>query len=90
MKLKTIDSKQAFLDYIIGSYDGPIHTHTLTHLHFLEDDALGVGGTSEGVSLPACSQVGLLVVIVGPSVLTPVLDVLAGSAQSARLTWKKI
>ena len=41
---------------------------------------------SEGVGLPARSQVGLLVVIVGPPVLTAMLDVLASSAQTAGLT----
>ena len=28
---------------------------------------LGVGGASEGVSLPPCAQVSLLVVLVGPN-----------------------
>ena len=58
----------------------------MIYSHFLKDDALGVRGTSEGVGLPARSQVGLLVVVVSPPVLTAVLDVLTSSAQTAGLT----
>merc|ERR1711994_648455 len=42
----------------------------------LEDNSLGVAGASEGVSLPPCAQVSLLVVLVGPHLVPPVLHVL--------------
>ena len=34
-----------------------------------DDDDLGVGGASEGVSLPPCAQMSLLVVLVSPNLI---------------------
>lgn len=50
--------------------------------NFFQDDSLGVGSTSEGVGLPSGSKVGLLEVVVGPPLLTPVVDVLTRSTNT--------
>ena len=52
----------------------------------LKHDSLGVGGSREGVGLPDRSKVGLLVFLVGPTLLTATVLQLAGSADSSRLT----
>jgi len=44
----------------------------------LEDDSLGVRGSSEGIGLPPGAKMSLLVVFVGPHLVTPVVDVLTG------------
>merc|ERR1711881_499057 len=41
----------------------------------LEDDTLGVRGSSEGIGLPPGAKMGLLVVLIGPHLVTPVVDV---------------
>ena len=46
---------------------------------------LGVAGASEGVSLPPCAQVSLLVVLVGPHLVPPVLHVLTRCPDSSGL-----
>ncbi len=51
--------------------------------HLFEDDALGVGGATEGISLPSGAQVSLLVVEIGPELGAPVLDVLSRRANSS-------
>ena len=46
---------------------------------------LGVAGASEGVSLPPCAQVSLLVVLVSPHLVPPVLHVLTRCPDSSGL-----
>merc|ERR1719239_250174 len=57
----------------------------LLNSNLLKNNSLGVGGASEGVSLPPCAQVSLLVVLVGPNLVPPVLDVLTRRPDSGRL-----
>ena len=52
----------------------------------LEDDTLGVGSASEGVGLPDCAEVGLLVLLVGPTLVTAKVLQLARGADSSWLT----
>lgn len=58
-----------------------------TYLHFLQDDALGVRCTTEGIGLPSRAHVGLLVVFIRPSLLSAVVHVLARRANTTGLTW---
>ena len=51
----------------------------------LDDDALGVGGASEGVALVLGAQVGLLVVLVRPQLRAAAVHQLARAADSTRL-----
>lgn len=51
----------------------------------LQDDSLGVGSTSEGISLPSGAQMSLLVVLVGPTLVATVVHMLPGSAQTSWL-----
>ena len=57
--------------------------------HLLQNDALGVRGSSERVGLPPGAQMDLLVVEVGPHLGAPVLDVLAGRADAAGLAHRE-
>merc|ERR1719391_448050 len=50
-----------------------------------KNDSLGVGGASEGVSLPPCAQMSLLVILVSPNLVPPVLDVLTRRPDSSGL-----
>lgn len=56
------------------------------YLHFLENDSLGVRCASEGIGLPACTQVSLLVVLVGPALVASVDFMLASSSDTAWFT----
>lgn len=56
------------------------------HLHLLKNDSLGVGSTSEGVGLPSGSEMGLLVVLVVPPLITAVVAQLARRTDSHRLS----
>lgn len=51
----------------------------------LNYNALGVGSSAEGVGLPDSAKVGLLVLKVGPSLLSAVSAQLAGGLDTARL-----
>ena len=53
---------------------------------FLEDDALGVGSTSEGVGLEGSAQVGLLVSEIGPALVTSTVSHLTRASNSTWLT----
>merc|ERR550539_868007 len=54
--------------------------------NLLQDNSLGVGSSSEGIGLPSCSQMSLLVVLVGPDLVHPVLHVFSSSPNSCWLT----
>lgn len=77
----------------MGSVERKKHTHTLSpgagYLHLLEHDSLGVGSTSEGIGLPSGSQMSLLVVLVGPTLVATVVHMLPGSAQTSWLACNK-
>lgn len=53
-----------------------------TYLHFLQDDALSVRRSSEGVSLPSRAHVSFLEFFVRPSLLTAVVHVLPRCADT--------
>ena len=53
---------------------------------FLDNDALGVGGTSEGIALKGSSQMLLLVALVSPSLDATVGTQLARTADSTRFS----
>ena len=58
---------------------------TFTHSHFLQDNALGMGGTSERVRLEGGAKMSLLVQLVVPLLVTSVKAELATRSQSTRL-----
>merc|ERR1719270_200140 len=64
--------------------DGRVRLLSL-NTDLLENDSLSVRSSSEGIGLPSCSQVSLLVVLVRPDLGPPVLDVLTGSSDTCRL-----
>ena len=54
--------------------------------HLFKNDSLGVRSSSEGVGLPAGSEVSLFVVEIGPSLDPTVLHVLPGGPDTCGLT----
>ena len=63
-------------------YYGPTTELPIIYLHFLKYNALGMGGTSKGVSLPPCPQMGLLVLLVMPPLVTTVVCHFTGGPQA--------
>merc|ERR1719220_3239565 len=70
-----------------------LNSHALTdgrvgllslNTNLLQNNSLGVRSSSEGIGLPSCSQVSLLVVLVGPDLVPPVLHVLPRSGDRRR------
>lgn len=58
-------------------------------LHFFQDDSLSVRSASEGVGLPPGAQMSLLVVLIGPSLVPAVVDVLSRGSQTSRLACER-
>jgi hypothetical protein len=58
--------------------------NTSQYLHFLKYNSLGMGSTSEGIGFVSCSQMGLLVGFVSPSLVTTVVSKLTSCPQT---TW---
>jgi hypothetical protein len=54
--------------------------------HFFEHNALGMRSATERISLPAGAEMCLLVVLVVPSLTAAIVLILAGCADTARLT----
>jgi len=54
--------------------------------HLLDDNALGVGSTTKGVSLEGCSQMGLLVAEIIPLLLAAVIPQVTTGPDSTRLS----
>ena len=50
--------------------------------NLLKNNSLGVRGSTERIGLPSGSQVSLFVVLVGPDLVAPVVDVLTGGLDS--------
>lgn len=72
------------LDYdVIRSYYNN-QGRTLLSLHFFKYNSFSMGSTPERVSLPSCSQVGLLIIFVVPSLISAMVTQLSGSPQA---TW---
>ena len=62
------------------------------HVHFLQDDSLGVRCSGEGIGLPASTQMRFLVVLVRPNLDATVGAMLARSPDSVRFShdgWRK-
>ena len=54
--------------------------------YLFKNDSLGVGSPSERIGLPPGSQMGFLVVQIGPSLDATILDVFAGGSDTGWLT----
>lgn len=76
---------------LLAGFD-ELHTHALSrggvgllgfNADLLDDDALGVGRTLEGLILPLRPERNFLVALVGPSLLAPPLAQLAGAVHTA-------
>lgn len=60
----------------------------LLYLHLLKHNTLSVGSTTEGIGLPSGTQMSLLVVLVGPTLVATVVHMLSGSTQTSRFACK--
>lgn len=60
----------------------------LLYLHLLKHNTLSVGSTTEGIGLPSGTQMSLLVVLVGPTLVATVVHMLSGSTQTSRFAYK--
>jgi len=72
-------------DLFSGRGENTLTSADQLYLHLLKDDSLGVGSTSEGIGLPSGTQMSLLVVLVGPTLVATVVHMLPGSAQTSWL-----
>lgn len=69
------------------TYHSQASTVRKTYLHFLQDDALSVRCTTEGIGLPPRTHVGFLVIFISPSLLSAMVHVLSRRANTTGLAW---
>jgi hypothetical protein len=84
--MKTPISQESYRERTFVSLDQPKNKLSDFDLHFLKNDSLGMRCASERIGLPACSQMSLLVILVGPTLVTSVDFVFASSSDSAWFT----
>jgi hypothetical protein len=62
----------------------------ISRFNLFKNDSLGMGSSSERIGLPPGSQMGLLIVQIGPSLDTTILDVFAGGSDTGWFTHVEI